>query len=274
MTWVSDHHRRTRDGRIVQRPSYEIGDELVIYDVTDHVCLARVRVTTEPKYDPRRVSRQGRRGDGKRWGWLTEVQFIGAVDLDGAPTLLQLNVDPMSVRQGDHRKLSGDRYERARRLIPDGLSKGEPRTAKPVPIEQSQTESFFQRFERPTKTAIRAEQRMVRAYADYLETRGRTVSRHRLKPSADSGVLFTDLYEHDRRSLIEAKARANRASIRMAIGQLADYARFIKPSPRRRAVLLPERPSDDLEQLLKSQGIDMVWRSGRRYADNARGALT
>jgi hypothetical protein len=60
----------------------------------------------------------------------------------------------------------------------------------------------------------------------------------------------------------------------MAIGQLADHARLMEEPVKRCAVLLPERPPLDYEELLKSQGIAVVWRHGDGYVDNASGALT
>lgn len=56
----------------------------------------------------------------------------------------------------------------------------------------------------------------------------------------------------------------------MAIGQLADYARFIDPSPQL-AVLLEAKPDLDLEQLLSSQNIAVIWPRGDGFHDNAGG---
>jgi hypothetical protein len=43
----------------------------------------------------------------------------------------------------------------------------------------------------------------------------------------------------------------------MAIGQLADYARFVTPTPQR-VLLLPERPAADLVDLLKREHITLL----------------
>jgi hypothetical protein len=50
----------------------------------------------------------------------------------------------------------------------------------------------------------------------------------------------------------------------MAIGQLLDYGRFVKPSPRL-AVLLPSRPREDLCELLTHAGVELVWREGKTF---------
>jgi hypothetical protein len=66
--------------------------------------------------------------------------------------------------------------------------------------------------------------------------------------------MFCDVYEEKRNNLVEAKGSCSRESVRMAIGQLADYGRFETSRPAR-AVLLPERPRQDLEELLRSVGV-------------------
>ena len=45
----------------------------------------------------------------------------------------------------------------------------------------------------------------------------------------------------------------------MAIGQLMDYRRFEKNQPAL-AVLLPVRPSADLETLLVGENVTVIWR--------------
>ena len=88
-----------------------------------------------------------------------------------------------------------------------------------------------------------------------------------------SGPLYSDLYNETRGQLIEAKAGTSRSDVRMAIGQLADYARMIKPSPRC-AVLLEARPSQDLIDLLHSQDFAVIWRDGPGFCDNVGGTFT
>jgi hypothetical protein len=56
----------------------------------------------------------------------------------------------------------------------------------------------------------------------------------------------------------------------MAIGQLADYGRFV-PKGADRAVLLDAKPQADLLVLLDSQGVATIWRNGESFVDNARG---
>ena len=74
-----------------------------------------------------------------------------------------------------------------------------------------------------------------------------------------------EVLERERNTVCEA--------IRMAIGQLADYGRFEKSNPAP-GVLLPRRPRPDLEQLLSSQKIAVVWKVGKRFVDNAGGRFS
>jgi hypothetical protein len=60
----------------------------------------------------------------------------------------------------------------------------------------------------------------------------------------------------------------------MAIGQLADYRRFIEPHPSY-GVLLPERPRSDLEVLLSAESIAVAWPVEKgTFADNRAGTFT
>jgi len=143
-----------------------------------------------------------------------------------------------------------------------------------VPIENKNTESVLIHPKAEVYAATRLEQRLVHAYRDYIEKSGGQIVRHRMRPSGDAKPLFTDAYNKARNNLIEAKGSVTREAIRMAIGQLADYSRFIKPKPSL-AVLLPIRPPNDLEDLLLSQGIHSVWQEEEtQFVDNANGLFT
>jgi hypothetical protein len=113
--WVGDRHTFSPDGRPLRRPTYEIGDHLVVYLTRGEraACPAIVRVTAEPVFDPRRVKREGRRGDDEKWAWLTEVELVRAADVSDAPTLSEIGVASNSVRQQGHIRLSPEQYRRA-----------------------------------------------------------------------------------------------------------------------------------------------------------------
>lgn len=158
--------------------------------------------------------------------------------------------------------------------IPDGFAPPRLNTAlcRTIPIEETTDEPFAQRFEPSTEMAYRREQRLVKQLERHLRKRGHDVTRQALT-LPDGTELRTDLFDHDTGLLVEAKASADRAAVRMAIGQLLDYRRHVHPAPDLCAVLLPERPTSDLVELLDALDVALVWSSGSRFRDNRGGAL-
>ena len=139
-----------------------------------------------------------------------------------------------------------------------------------VPVEAQHSEEVLVNPSAAAYTSTRREQKLVLAYKQFMEARGSTVIRFRIQPTAEAKPLLSDVFDETRQNLIEAKGTGSREAVRMAIGQLADYGRFT-PAGTAMAVLLPERPRDDLEALLSSQGISAVWQVGKGFADNAAG---
>ena len=125
-----------------------------------------------------------------------------------------------------------------------------------------------------TKTkVIRAEKVEAVLLGDYrrwLAQQGRKLSAVKYR------TLQCDAYEADRRNLIEAKSSARREHIRMAVGQLLDYAfqgnkKFRHPH---KAILLPSKPASDIVDWLDSLKIKIVWRKKKTFFDNANGQFT
>src|SRR5262245_5961673 len=115
---------------------------------------------------------------------------------------------------------------------------------------------------------------LVLTYFAFMRERGSQITRHLIQPEGEAKPIFSDIYDATRNNLLEAKGTVTREAIRMAIGQLADYRRFIEPRPRC-AVLLPERPRSDLETLLATEGVAIVWPvEGDKFEDNMNGAFT
>jgi hypothetical protein len=75
-------------------------------------------------------------------------------------------------------------------------------------------------------------------------------------------LLVCDVFDVTNDLLIEAKASASRQDLRMAIGQLLDYRRHLGKRSSL-AVLLPEQPSDDLLDLLRSLSIAAIVEASR-----------
>ncbi len=115
--------------------------------------------------------------------------------------------------------------------------------------------------------AKKIETTLVDADHSWLEQQDRKLS------VAKYGGPRCDCYEKDRHNLIEAKASARQENVRMAVGQLLDYAfrgrKMLKDSHM--AALLPKRPDQEIEDWLRSLGINLIWRDGKSFYDNANG---
>jgi hypothetical protein len=119
-------------------------------------------------------------------------------------------------------------------------------------------------------TAMKREARLLEQYRDWLARQSRKL------PSVRYGALQCDGYEKVRGNLIEAKSSASREHIRMAVGQLLDYAfqgrtKLGDPS---KAVLLPRKPASDIMRWLDSIGIKVIWPKRGAFLDNADGQFT
>lgn len=80
----------------------------------------------------------------------------------------------------------------------------------------------------------------------------------------DALVKRYNKYGHD--LLIEAKSSTDIGSIRLAIGQLFDYRRYLKRSlATKLAILLPQQPDQEVRSLLKYLGIHLLWFNSSNY---------
>lgn len=264
LSWVGD-------GPPGRQPQYAIGDELLLYDVPSRSFPARARVTGETEHRPGLVNREGGPGEGKRWPYVTPVEVIAAVDTGVAPTPLMIDI---AITQGGHRRIGEEVYDRAVSHLPAGFRRARLTAplSRPIAIERDTAEPFEQRFEISTRTAYRREQALVQGLTRHLRKKGHRVWRHAIT-LPDGSELRSDLFDDDTLLLVEAKAKSDRSSIRMAIGQLLDYERLVSPKPKLRAILLPEPPADDLLALLDTLKIRVIWKSGARFRDNHRGSL-
>jgi hypothetical protein len=143
-----------------------------------------------------------------------------------------------------------------------------------VPIEQQQTERAYVAPSHEPYEAERREQRLVLELEAHLRRLGHEVFRKRILPAGEARPLFTDLYDATTKTLVEAKGTVERNAIRMAIGQLADYKRFIDGGQLQHlAVLLPAEPRNDLCDLLRSQNIELIHPSTDGFNDSIGGSL-
>lgn len=158
----------------------------------------------------------------------------------------------------------GEHLRRGQDESESGLPPASPdeREATPGPasedteVESSEAQSF-ERKQIDSTTAIRREAQLVRRYQLSLEAQGHTVTGRKIRPPGEYQWLRVDLLDTTVDELYEAKGVTTRDSVRLAIGQLYDYSRFVEAKTL--TVLLPTRPSDDLLDLLSTRGIACVF---------------
>lgn len=134
-----------------------------------------------------------------------------------------------------------------------------------VPVESQWTEKAFVEPSREPYEAERREQQLVIALRDHLRPRQHVVCRLKIVPPGEAKPLFSDLLDRTTGTLVEAKGSAERGAIRMAIGQLADYKRFVDPAPKNVALLLPSQPRPDLQALMANENIQVIWPTGNGF---------
>ncbi|WP_435060144.1 hypothetical protein [Streptomyces sp. bgisy060] len=89
------------------------------------------------------------------------------------------------------------------------------------------------------------------------------LSGYRIKVAGSVTELVVDLYDLTRNELVVARSTQARAAVREAIGELHDLARYFAPEPAR-VLVLPDRPDEDLSDLLHRQQVSAVWPIGPR----------
>lgn len=155
------------------------------------------------------------------------------------------------------RRLSGES-----RLAPSPVNQFlDSKPVLEVPVEQHLTERMIVNPNREPYEAERREQKLVRELRAALLAEGHDVCRLQLRPEGEPAPLFCDLFDRTSNTLVEAKGSIARPAIRMAIGQLADYARLVDPAPQK-LILLPAKPRPDLMRLAESQRIGVTWPDG------------
>jgi hypothetical protein len=126
---------------------------------------------------------------------------------------------------------------------------------------------FSQRSAKAVRIAKAREAALMRGYKKCLWDSGHVVERLLF------GRLVCDAHEEDRNNLIEVKSSNGRGYIRMAVGQLLDYAFLGKEKfgTPHMAILLPKKPKDEILTWLLGLQISAIWKQGKTFDDNARG---
>jgi hypothetical protein len=133
-----------------------------------------------------------------------------------------------------------------------------------VPVEAMFTERAWVEPDREPYEAERRESQLVQRFRAYLQKQGHAPIRLQILPPGEIKPILSDLYVAETGLLVEAKGSVDRFAIRMAIGQLADYRRFVK-APRC-AILVPAKPRADLVALIQHAGISLYWEDEKGFS--------
>jgi len=171
------------------------------------------------------------------------------------------------------RELSRDGKGTAHKKAPLKTGPEEHAGSKDVHISERRRNpqlDFIVHRKRQVRKARRKEAELIERYRGWLSKQKRRL------PVARHGKLECDGIEKGRGNLIEAKSEASREKIRMAVGQVLDYAFNLekKLGKLNMAILIPKKPQKDLVQWLDSLKISVVWEDNRAFLDNANGRFT
>ncbi|MCI3225598.1 hypothetical protein [Streptomyces sp. NP-1717] len=121
--------------------------------------------------------------------------------------------------------------------------------------------------------AVRHEAELTLAYKAHLDAAGRRTGAYQIKVKGLTSTLRTDLYDATAHVLYEAKGSNSREDVRMALGQILDYGRYVDMPEHegepRLIILLPAAPAPDMYNLLDRYDVGVVYRSddGRFVGD-------
>jgi hypothetical protein len=180
------------------------------------------------------------------WGWLPAIRELDIQPGDVIRAVLDLRQNTATVTKG-----GTELWDRSETTA---TAQVELVSVEAVPDAVVTAERAD--FERAASgVADQREAALTMRFRAFLEnSHGREVKRYKIATSA--GALFTDTADITAGVLYEAKAHADRMSVRLALGQILDYSRYVKGILL--AVLLPEPPTADLVELLESHNVGCV----------------
>ncbi|MFI5955528.1 hypothetical protein [Cryptosporangium sp. NPDC051539] len=142
-----------------------------------------------------------------------------------------------------------------------------------VPPEKPSTEAIFYLSEERATEATQTEAILREKFRSWRDPNGDRLEG--IEIPVGGSTLRVDLYDQASSLLIEVKAKPDRFHLRLAVGQLFDYRRYLKRSDidANLAVLVPEPPSADLMDLLNSANIGAIWPTADSFSDSEGGLL-
>ncbi len=107
----------------------------------------------------------------------------------------------------------------------------------------------------------------MKAFSTHLTEKGHRVGAYDISVHGVARPYRVDLYDHETKSVIEAKWESTIEDIRMAVGQLAHYSYLLgsADSPvttARETILLGSEPRPEIRHFLAELRIGVVWLAG------------
>jgi hypothetical protein len=157
----------------------------------------------------------------------------------------------------------------SKQSLPSDPKAAKPKVRSKPHVDPAQFD-FSQRSAEMVRTAQKLEAALVRDFKKWLRDKGHVVEQ------LVYGRLLCDAHEKDRNNLIEAKSSNRREYLRMAVGQLLDYAFLGKEEfgTPHMAILLPKKPEAEILTWLEGLTIKVIWKQRKEFVDNARGRFT
>jgi 5-methylcytosine-specific restriction protein A len=208
-----------------------------------------------------------------------QQRYIGEFELDSKQpyTLREANDEKGERRRiivfrlrptGDYERVDQDVITRAKTTNAYPVSVGVAATRLPEPkmVEPKRKQaSESRRAAQPSLIADLRQSHLRDQYLKKLRKQEHEVFAYQIKIAGTTTILKTDLYDATEHELYSVRGESNREEVRRAIGQLKDYVRHIRPRNPKLSVVLPERPHDDLLNLLHTEGIDVVHQDDTGY---------
>lgn len=190
----------------------------------------------------------------------TYVRYVGEFELGDSEPQIRRAPD----KNGDERNVL------VFHLIPVGRTKTLTKKSKKLLIagvtrqkaERNIDESHQRNISASTTVATRQEGQLQRRYEDFLRIKGFDIDTLMISIPESNAPLRVDLVDFTNKKIIEAKAGVTRGYVREAIGQVLDYVfqlKQINDETWQPVILLPGRPTEDLQKLINSLGIELVF---------------
>lgn len=204
------------------------------------------------------------------------VHYVGEFEVDLHDPYHAADVAPDGTREGRHQRVI------VFHLRPVGEVVRDTSDRLPADVVAAASEVVATQ-ERPPPTVAdlvvdpqEVEQRkrkLVTKYAAAMKAKGYDIDRTWCQVDGETMPLIPDVVDRTRRNLVDSAGVVSRDAVRLLIGRLADFARF--HDDLRWVALLPERPRHDLETLLATQDIAVVWiTTDDVFEDNAGGSCS